>query len=186
MSKLKNMPAAGWVVVGISVAVLLIPTTVGAVAALKFTGIEGTSTNKADVTSAGQLKVAAADPSTYFQNSSTVLPPGSATLGGPGPWVPVAVPISGSGLVVDVVHNYASGYGFALEIQTGSACAGSVVGTYLQKAFGGTEQDIQLTPGLAVPAGDALCAQALTSQGVGGVSVSGYTVPSSAIPASGG
>jgi hypothetical protein len=37
------------------VTLLVVPTTAYAAGALKFTGIEGTSTNKADVTSAGQL-----------------------------------------------------------------------------------------------------------------------------------
>lgn len=56
MSKVKSMPAIGWVVVGIAVAVLAVPTVAGAKAALKFTGIEGSpSGNEADVTAANQL-----------------------------------------------------------------------------------------------------------------------------------
>lgn len=53
MSRLRNSPRAAWFVAGVCVAALLVPTTVGAVVALKYTGIEGSSTNKADVTGAG-------------------------------------------------------------------------------------------------------------------------------------
>jgi hypothetical protein len=70
MSKFKNIPGLVWLVIGVLVTLLVIPSTAYA-AALKFTGIEGTSTNKADVTPAGQLLTTEANPTTfrtYFGN----------------------------------------------------------------------------------------------------------------------
>ncbi len=60
------MPKAGWFVAGVAVAILLIPTAAGAKAVLKYTGIEGTSGNQADVTSAGQLQTAVAGPAAAY------------------------------------------------------------------------------------------------------------------------
>jgi hypothetical protein len=65
MSKIGNMPGMAWLVIGVLVTLLVIPTTAYAAGALKFTGIEGTSTNKADVTSAGQLLTTEAKPTSY-------------------------------------------------------------------------------------------------------------------------
>jgi hypothetical protein len=68
------MPQLGWFVAGVAVAVLLIPTAVGAKAALKFTGIEGTSSNQADVTSAGQLLTTEATPANLQTDSASIDP----------------------------------------------------------------------------------------------------------------
>ena len=54
-----------WLVIGVLLTLLVIPTTAYATAALKFAGIEGTSTNKADVTPAGQLLTTESQPSNY-------------------------------------------------------------------------------------------------------------------------
>jgi hypothetical protein len=60
MYRVREMSRGGWIVVGILVAVVLVPTGVATAAMLKYTGIEGTNgqtstVNKAEVTSAGRL-----------------------------------------------------------------------------------------------------------------------------------
>ncbi len=63
MSRLRNMSRVGWIVTGVVVALVLVPSAAFATArALKFTGIEGTSTHKADVTAAQQLLTTEASP----------------------------------------------------------------------------------------------------------------------------
>lgn len=71
MSKIRNMPGIAWLVIGVLVTLLVIPSTAYA-AALKFTGIEGTSTNKADVAPTGQLLTAPAYPSQLKTYTSSV------------------------------------------------------------------------------------------------------------------
>lgn len=101
---------------------LVIPSTAYA-AALKFTGIEGTSTNKADVTPAGQLQVAAADPSAFFQ--SNTVPVSSTTF------EPFAAAPSPYALIATVIHVdiYTGETGSAedveMNVQEGTSCAGS-------------------------------------------------------------
>ena len=56
MSKIKNMSRGGWMLIGVVVALLLVPTAAGAATAV-YNGIVGTSGHKADVTATGQLKV---------------------------------------------------------------------------------------------------------------------------------
>ena len=72
MSKIKNMPGVAWLVIGVLATLLVIPTTAYAAAALKFTGIEGTSANKADVAPTGQVLTAPAYPSQLATYSAGV------------------------------------------------------------------------------------------------------------------
>jgi hypothetical protein len=66
MIKIRKMPAFGWFVIGVLATLVVVPTAAyAAAAALKFTGIEGTSGNQADVTSAHQLLTAEASPSQF-------------------------------------------------------------------------------------------------------------------------
>lgn len=58
MSGIKDMSRGGWMLIGVIVALLLVPTAAGA--ATLYNGIVGTSGHKADVTATGQLKVSAA------------------------------------------------------------------------------------------------------------------------------
>ena len=179
MSRLKKFPAVGWFATGLVVAAVIIPSTAAAV--VGFVGIQGTSANKADVTAAGQLQTAEATPNKFFQNASTSVQNN---------WVAVARPLPRFALVVDVVHvgslnpalNSPSGM-ISLEVQTGSSCAGTKVGTYLQSVPVSvvTDAEIFLTPGLAVPTGDALCAKAAAVGELAMVSVSGYTVSPTAV-----
>jgi hypothetical protein len=185
MSRLKHMPAAGWFVAGVAVAVLVIPATVGAVgavAALKFTGIEGTSTNKADVTPAGQLQVAPVAPASLFQNSYiTNLGSGASSV--------VAAPPTGDALIVDDVHvvvysTPTSISYYYLEVEAGTACSGAYVGTFHQVFLAAAvgNSDDPLAPGLVVPSGDSLCMTVYSPVDIA-ASVSGYTVPAAAAPA---
>ncbi len=49
VSKIKNVPGIAWLVIGVRVTALVLPSAAYAAGALKFTVIEGTVTNKADV-----------------------------------------------------------------------------------------------------------------------------------------
>lgn len=68
VSRFKNEPGLVWLAIGVLATLLVIPSTAYA-AALKFTGIEGTSTNRADVTPAGQLLTTEAQPSNLLGGS---------------------------------------------------------------------------------------------------------------------
>ena len=77
MTRVKHMSRGGWIVVGILIAMMLVPSGIAAVRALGYTGIEGTNgatstLYKTDVTSAGQLMTADASPSTLFSDSAGV------------------------------------------------------------------------------------------------------------------
>ena len=180
MSKLKNVPAIAWVVVGIAIAVLAIPTAAGAKGLLKYTGIEGTSGNQADVTKAGQLEVAPAGPASLFQNTYSV-------NGGGDTFSTVAQPPAGDALVVEDVHFAtevlaAGGVPMYLTIHTGATCtAGSVVPGLNQPLFAAVlgDMDDPLTPGVVVPSGDSLCLQVYgtANEIVTATTVSGYTIP---------
>jgi hypothetical protein len=183
MSRIKNPPSVVWLVIGVLVTLLVVPTAAVA-AGLKITEVEGTSTHVANVTSAGQLLTTEANPRDFFQNANE----GPSTSG---VFVPVAVPPSPYALVVTTVHldTYADptpGFGqYAfLVVETGTSCTGSDVGSYFQilNPGGIGEIDIPVAPGLGIPSGDALCAESGGSVGIG-ASVSGYTVPASAVTA---
>ncbi len=184
MSKIKNMPGVAWLIIGVLVTLLVVPTTAYAAAALKFTGIEGTSTNKADVSPAGQLLTSPADPNSLYASTPTIV---SALSG-----VKVAQPPSGSALVltslaVDVYYN-PSGGGTNLiyfVVQNGS-CSGDEVGSFAPDvAISGLNLvNVPIGSGVAIPAGDVLCGY---SQGPASpeadVWANGYTVPSSSVAA---
>jgi hypothetical protein len=181
MHRIKNMSRGGWIVVGIVVAMMLVPSSVAVAAALKYTGIEGTSGNKADVTPAGELQVAAASPSAYFQNTFANVS-GSAAVN-------VAAPPASLALVVTTIHidtyedpTPGSGQNILFLVSTGTSCSGSQVGSYLEflNPGGIGETDLPMAPGLGIPEGDSLCAEAGGSV-VAEVSVSGFTVPAAAV-----
>ena len=70
MSPRHSLPRTAWFAVGAAVAVLLVPTAAGAVSALAYTGIEGTSMHRANVTATGQLLTSPAGPSNFFDSGS--------------------------------------------------------------------------------------------------------------------
>ncbi|SRR5579871_684018 len=210
MSKIKNISTTGWLVAGIIAALLLVPTTAVAVTATTTIIQNGTAADQASVTSHrlqtndeikgfvgnnvagvtndGQLLTVTTDPGSFVNN-------GENFVDGENPWTAIISPPSGVAMVVTEIHmNTASvppagpGGGFALNIQTGTACtSGSVVGSYAESLTPGSigETDIPFSPGLAIPAGDALC---VTPNGApdaleADFSVTGYLVPSNEVPA---
>lgn len=70
MSKVRNMSGVAWLVIGVSVTTLIMPTAAFA-AGITWSGIEGQNKNKADVTSAGQLMTSPADVSSSFLSPMT-------------------------------------------------------------------------------------------------------------------
>ena len=186
MSKIKNISRAGWLVAGILAALLLIPTTAVAVTTVTMTIIRGgTASGEASVTGAHQLLTTTASPNQYVNTHSVTVANTTLTA------VPVASPPSRHGLIVTIIHidTYADpnpGPETFIDffIESGTACSGKAVGTYDEFVNPPSpgETDIPFDPGLAVPAGDALCAVP-TDGADAKISVTGYTVPSSAVPA---
>jgi hypothetical protein len=181
MSKIKNISATGWLVAGILAALLLVPTTAVAVTATQTIIRGGTAGGEASVTAAHQLLSTTINPAAYVNTPSQ-------EVDGNGSIVSVAVAPSGAALIVTTIHlgtftdpTPGSGNFIQLVITTGG-CPGGQVGSFNLFVHPGAigETDIPLTPGVAVPAGDILCAG-----GVGSVqadlSATGYTVPSSEV-----
>jgi hypothetical protein len=178
MSKLKQVPRFGWFVIGIVVAVLLVPTGVAAAkAGLKFTGIQGTSGSQADVTSAGQLQTATAAPGAAFENLHTA---GSMQT------VVVATPPAGEALIITSVHVNVWGLSGTdpyvyLTTRAGS-CTGSTVSFFDEvdpSASGMTV--LPFDPGLPIPSTEVLCATAINLSA--NVETVGYSVASASVPA---
>lgn len=71
MSRFKNMPGVAWLVIGVCVTALALPSAAYASGALKFTGVQGTSGNQADVTPGGQLLTAQNNPADSFASLIT-------------------------------------------------------------------------------------------------------------------
>jgi hypothetical protein len=177
MSMFRRMPGWGWIVAGLVIAVLFTPTSVAAAkGALKFTGIEGTSTNRADVTGAGQVLTAPATPDDLFSPPSVNL---STT------YQAVATPPSGSALVlehldVDVFGATASGGLVNFQLMP-TGCNGYFLNPYELHANppGATTGffDVPLAPGLVVPSGDSLCAESSTATLQAAVNPTGELIP---------
>ena len=198
MSKIKKIPAVIWFVIGVLAALVVVPTAAYA-AALKFTGIEGTSGNEADVTAAHQLLTTQESPGQFvsYESFSGSVPnaTGCASL--------VTVPAGDSFVIqniqVDVsqaeqpqyvsyvntqgqtayYENSISSFGvayassfcptFPTNITTGEAPAGGIGNV-----------TIPVQPGFVVPAGTDLM---VTTAGVDAwFYVSGYLVPSADAP----
>lgn len=173
--QLTTIIVAGMITLGI-------PTGAYAVTTIAHTVIvdSGTAHTPAKVTPTGNLQVAEAAPSAFFQNASTNLTTS---------YTPVATPPSGLALVITTVHiaifadpSPGLSTGVTLRVTSTATCAGSFVGAYAQEvaAEGVGQNDIPLGPGLGIPAGDALCAAESGSLAVQ-VSVSGYTVPAGSV-----
>ncbi|MGA8725388.1 MAG: hypothetical protein WB565_10100 [Acidimicrobiales bacterium] len=198
MSTVSRVPKLAWFVIGVVVTALVIPTAAGAKGLLKLVGIEGSNGNQVSVTAAGQLKTAAASPSSFYQDTSVPIFGAECTTAPcTSPWYPIAAASSTSALVVTVVHVeqrdvYATQLN--LVVYNTSNCGGgggsATVGTYGQTiGFSGGAlfpgRDDPLDPGLVIPVGDALCAQASFGQNVpsaviADASASGYSIPAAA------
>jgi hypothetical protein len=178
MSKFKNIPGVVWLVIGVLVTLLVIPSTAYA-AALKFTGIEGTSTNRADVTAAQQLLTTEAQPTKYYSD-------GYGGFDGSDHPGLLAEPSGGEALVVKSVHlstsTSRSGYWNANIYIGNPSCALELAVVDTANGNGPMQTMWPYEPGISIPAGDALC-------GLGNgvviffTSVTGYQVPASAVVA---
>jgi hypothetical protein len=185
MRRIKDMSRGGWIVIGIVVALLIVPSGVAAAKALGFTGIEGTSGNKVDVTAAAQLQVADAAPSNLYSSPLAAV---SGAAGTP-PEVVVAGPLS-NGLIINeitlsVIADPNPGMNDYVQVYTATAsptCLPDFRYDNLVTPATLGLTSISIPSGLAIPAGDELCA-------AGGGSVeawveaTGYEVPATAIPA---
>jgi hypothetical protein len=146
--------------------------------------IKGFSGNNfTDVTADGQLLTTTTNPSTFVNSSDVALSGGVSQ--------PIVSPPTGNAMVVTTIHlatvsvsTPGAGEDIFLLIQSGTTCQSSVkVGSYAELVFPGSvgETDLPFNPGLAIPAGDALCA--IVSGDVQAVAtVTGYLVSSSEVP----
>jgi hypothetical protein len=188
MSKIRSMPKFGWFVIGVAVAVLLMPSSVAlARSALKVTGIKGVSGSTADVTPAGQLLTTEAQPSNLLGGSSSDQATFEETtsLNAQDLFAaPSNDAVAMNGLSLDVVQGLSSaspGNIYALFIGNSSACSNTVGNWEMNvnpTGLGLTE--VSLTPGVAIPASDYLCAIGSAASGDYTVSLTatGSLVPS--------
>ena len=207
MTKLKNMPGVAWLVIGVCVTALLMPTAAFAAGALKFTGVQGTSGNRADVTPSGQLQTnsqlqgttgshadvsasgqlltASADASNFFHGQAS-LP--NATSGGT-TLAPMYTPPTGDAAIVTSAQSAYWNVGSLINdpftlflVSSNPSCAVNQVSSF-GEADPSTdgESTFSLDPGIVIPAGDTLCLQAIALDADG--AVEGYTVPASDVPA---
>src|SRR5271166_3819030 len=102
MSKIQNLSNRGWLIVGLVVALLLVPSAAIAAGrgALKLTGIEGTSANQADVTPAQQLLTTQAPLADFWQFQGQF----ADTSSGGTSCVQVGTPPTGDAYVVQSVE----------------------------------------------------------------------------------
>jgi hypothetical protein len=187
MSRLKRMPGIAWLVIGAAMTALLLPTAAYAGGALTFKGVEGTSGNKADVTSAGQLQVSDAGPAAAYISTQTQIEPSNPTT-----WAPIAAPVAGKGLMVTSIHvsTYADptpqangGYvPIYIGVNVGSNCAGGnaeEVENVIPATTGVTVLPFQ--PGIPIPSTDSLCAESQSFGPSAQITVVGYSVSAGAI-----
>jgi hypothetical protein len=178
IKRLKNAPRLAWLVVGVCVTAILVPSAAVATG-LVYNGIKGPSGNKADVTTASQLLTAPATPSSYFANADTNVSSPS--------FVAVATAPAGDGLVVTSVnlsaYSVTSPGSSYINFDVGSSnCALAGSSSFQHGVYPGSvgASEITFNPGLVIPSGDELCAE---SSGVGAyVEAVGYTGTSAQIP----
>ncbi|HVC71567.1 MAG TPA: hypothetical protein VNC61_15035 [Acidimicrobiales bacterium] len=170
MSKIKKMSRGGWIVIGILIAMMMVPSGVAVAKALHFTGIEGTSTNKADVSAAGQLLTTQADAGASY----TRWTPGITTPRS------LAVIPAGDALIITSIHiDNISGTtgGVAFGIANNGCTSGATFDSVNFASNGITV--LPYEPGVPVPAGDEVCA--FPGGGwIGAATVTGYFVPAAA------
>ena len=189
MSRLKSMPRFVWLVIGVCVTALVLPSAAYASGALTFVGIKGTSTNKADVTAASQLLTTEAAPSAFRDYS--------AIDKGAGCYVLTTVAAGQGFIAKNLVVNpditgSPQGGSEMVRYFTGSTCSGTQFGTFWVVSSSGSSnyvvpQTLPLNPGFAVATGDSVSVQVVqvSSSSLGlDLYLQGYTVPSSDVPTS--
>jgi hypothetical protein len=175
MAKIRELSRTGWLVTGLVIALILIPT---AAAAVTFTTIVGTSGNKADVTATHQLQTGETSPINFYASGTTA-------WGGPPQSAEIANPPSGEAIIIQSIHiawNGTSGGGLNISVQANSSCSSYVLAMD-RVEFSTASGQIALSygPGFALPNADFLCAATDATSNVT-VSVYGYKVPSATVP----
>lgn len=175
MTRFKNMPGVAWLVIGICVTALVLPSAAYAAGALKFTGIEGTSTHKADVSPDGQLLTTAADPA----NSISGYEGFSANSG----CTTIYAPPTGKAAVITSIH--VAGFQGTLPynqvvLYVGNPCNPTGWGEVIIPSGGNGESDLEYSPGVVIPAGQVI--QGYTENQGAYVTVNGYTINGATAP----
>ena len=167
-----------WFIAGAFVAVLLVPSTVAlAKSTLKFTGIEGASTNKVDVTPAGQLLTSEANPASYFDTGLVGVGVGSHQA--------VYSPPSGSVGILTDLHvdswdlSTTDPYMY-LYLDDATSCTATIFNLDEVDPAANGVTDLPFSPGQVIPAGDTLCATA--EDMVSDITAIGYTISGADAP----
>jgi len=197
VSKFKNVSRAGWVIVVLVTAILLVPTMAVA-ATIAYNGIEGTNgttttQNKAFVTSAGQLLTTEVQPSKYEEYGIEIDAAGNQgkCLGA------VRVP-TGDAFIADQVNAYvyttdvpttgtvnsystisvSGAFSLIADNPSQTECQGDVATDAGANSVGNLE--VPLTPGYVFPSGYGVDIHMVSMDAV--VFISGYLVPSADAP----
>jgi hypothetical protein len=197
MSRIKNLPRSVWFIIGIAVTVVLVPS-VAVAAGLKFTGIEGTSKNQADVTAANQLLTTETPPPKFVHDAAIV----DAAYGQSGCSQITTVP-AGDSLIVQGVQAdvsqadqpqyfsytnylnetaYSQGSDAFFDVDYGGACPNPpfYMTTGDAPAGGVGDVTIPVQPGFVVTSGTVVSATATGMDAT--FFVNGYLVPSADAP----
>jgi hypothetical protein len=177
MSRIKNISRLAWFIIGVIVAVLLVPS-VAVAAGLKFTGIEGTNgtstaLNQANVASSGQLSTSSAPLSKLFTAD------GAAGLN-IGAYVDTIVAPSGHDDVITsvVMSDETTQDNAFILVDDSSNCTSSTFSIVLIDDDTTQETPSYTFPsGVAVPNGDSLCITQGSEDDEAAAFVSGYQVP---------
>jgi hypothetical protein len=190
MSRIKNMSRGGWIVAGILVATLLVPSGVAVAVVLKYTGIKGANPTTATltpagVTGAGQLLTTNADPAYSYVNG-TPAAQNKGVFQGAG-LTEVAAPLPTMALIITSIHISAfnvtaTGDPFVqFNIQSGPCTEATQPGPFdeLDTNTSG-ETVLPYEPGVVVPAGDVVCGESYNGLSAA-VTVVGYSVPGNSV-----
>lgn len=184
LSKIKNLKGSTGFLVGLLVAMLLVPS-VAVAAGLKFTGIESSGGDKANVAGSGQLYTTNAPPNTLFNDGPFFIDSSSS--------VEVVNTPSGYGAVVtDLSTDFviANGQGAGSNPAQSSeieyylatpGCESFISDVRYVNSSQPNDLEINFPTGLAVPNGEELCAIAWNGPLNVYVTASGYGVPSSSL-----
>ena len=178
------MPAVAWLVIGVCITALVMPTAAFASGALTWTGIEGQNKLKADVTASGQLMTSPADVTSAFNSPLFGFNSGVGLIG-------IYAPPSGEAAVITSIHvdmANVSGSDADVILDTG---AGS--GSESSCSFTGNVDEVDtstdgttvlpFSPGYVLPAGQSLCG-AVGGNAEAIVSANGYLIPAADAPPS--
>lgn len=144
MSNFKSMSRAGYIVIGIVIALLLIPTASAATSI--YNGIVGTSGHEANVTGAGQLLTTEASPANTWTHSTQYSSPGIVEVyfNVPAEEFPVL-----TGVQLDTSKDPSPGAGSAVMIydSTCGTCVATIIAAVNPPTIGNTT--IPFAPGLS-------------------------------------